>query len=96
MPAGLIPAVGALEMQTAAAGKELQAALALRPEGMDAATGAALAANLGVLERAIAETREAWVAHPEDPALIYELTDLYRRKLDLLHGATDLVTRSWT
>ena len=96
MPAGLIPAVGALEMQTAAAGKELQAALALRPEGMDAATGAALAANLDVLERAIAETREAWVAHPEDPALIYELTDLYRRKLDLLHGATDLVTRSWT
>ncbi len=48
MPAGLIPAVGALEMQTAAAGKELQAALALRPEGMDAATGAALAANLDV------------------------------------------------
>ncbi len=96
MPAGLVPAVGALETQTAAAGKELQAALALRPEGMDAATGAALAANLDVLERAIAETREAWVAHPEDPALIYELTDLYRRKLDLLHGATDLVTRGWT
>jgi anti-sigma factor RsiW len=96
MPAGLVPAVGALETQVAAAGKELQAALALRPDGMDAATGAALEANLGVLERAIAETRRAWEAHPDDPALIYGLTDLYRRKLDLLHEATDLVTRSWT
>jgi len=96
MPAGMVPAVGALETQVAGAGKELQAALALRPEGMDEATGKVLAANLGVLERAIDETRRAWRAHPEDPALMYGLTDLYRRKLQLLHEATDLVTRDWT
>lgn len=80
----------ALDLETAAAGKSLEAALdaggRLGPQ-----EGAAINTGLNSLAIAIAECRLALAEDPENPELLHRLTFYYRERLELLEKATRLL-----
>ena len=80
--------------QYARAADELAAAWREARSPLDPATSAALDANLRAVDQAIAETRRALLASPDDPLLAEILSAAYRRKVELLRRALELP--SWT
>ena len=80
--------VRGLELECRGAGKEVLASRSADPAGFEESAAGILDGNLSALDRAIAETRSALVAHPGHPELVNMLVKRYRQKLDLLHEAT--------
>ena len=57
---------------------------------MSANSQALIAHNLRIVDLAIAEVYEAWVANPQNRSLTRLLKNAYRRKADLQSRATEL------
>ncbi len=70
----------------------LESELARRREGMPKDTLAAVDRDEHVVDDAIASSRTALLAHPDDPELRDELDRAYQDKIDLLRETTELMT----
>lgn len=101
-PAALAPAGGgdlspagwsATERYDAAVA-ELEEVLTQHRSQLDTATVRVLEKNLAIIDRAIAEAREALAADPSSTYLSHHLARTMRQKLDLLRRATALVAET--
>ena len=83
--------LSALELECMGAGKLLVASMEGWPDPANAELTASIAAGLDDVNLAIAETRAALGADPQDAELLRLLTARYEQKLALLHGAMRLI-----
>lgn len=90
---GTTPPRAAVAEQYARAADELAAAWR-RTQVLDPASAAGLEQELRAIDHAIAESRRALAASPDDPLLAELLTAAYRRKVELLRRALELP--AWT
>lgn len=89
-PAIFLPAlVRSLELECMGAGKQLQASW-LGSNALGRETAADVGEEIRVLDRAIAETRQALEEDPRNAQLVGMLTSRYQSKLALLHRVTRL------
>jgi hypothetical protein len=86
----VLPAVSFADAQFDAAVADLERALQNGRGRLDAETVAIVQENLAIIDRAMAEARDALAADPADSHLSGHLMDARRRKLDLLRRATAL------
>lgn len=93
----VLAATGSLEGASLAyeqARDQLLAIVHARRDSLDPATAAVVERDLEVIDRAVAEIREALAASPGDEALGRMLLGTYRRELDLLQQVTRLPGRA--
>lgn len=83
----LVAVIAAMEMECRGTVVQLRAAFRERPESANVAAAAAIARNVTVLDRAIAETRAALAEDPGDRELLAILAQRTHRKLSLLQEA---------
>lgn len=89
-PAIFLPAlVRSLELECMGAGKQLQASW-IGSSALGQETAADVGEEIRVLDRAIAETRQALEEDPRNARLVAMLTSRYQSKLALLHRVTRL------
>ena len=91
-PAAGDPVLAAAERDYEAAAAALLDALQLRKGRLEPATLAAVEANLAVIDRALAEVRQALVQDPSSPELNRMLVATHRRKVDVLRRVVRLST----
>jgi hypothetical protein len=77
------------EVDYEGAERALASDLETRRASLPAAAATAVDANLRILDEAIASTRDALRAHPDDPDLRVELDRVWGDKIDLLRQATE-------
>jgi hypothetical protein len=70
----------------------LQTELAARRDSLDPVTVQVIDTNLLIIDRAIAEARRALAADPSSAHLPLHLSDIYRRKVELLRSAARIRT----
>jgi hypothetical protein len=94
LPEELTRTLWGLESENQGAGRVLMAAMqtgrgSLAEEGLEA-----INQGLNALSLAIAESQAALREDPENPELVKRLTRYYQQRLELLHRATRLATRT--
>jgi hypothetical protein len=86
------PVLAAAEREYEAAAKTLLETLQRRRALLPAGDLARVEANLQVIDRALAEVREALVKDPQNPELNRMLVDTHRKKVDVLRRVVRLST----
>jgi hypothetical protein len=86
------PVLAAAERDYEAAANALLDALQDRQSQLAPETLAAVRANLEVIDRALAEVREALVKNPSNPDLSRMLVSTHRKKVDVLSRVVKLST----
>jgi anti-sigma factor RsiW len=94
MPQTMVAPVGLADAQYDAAVTDLEKALQHGRNRLDPATVAIVEQNLQIIDRAIAQAREALESDPANSYLSSHLVETRRKKLDLLRRATALTTAS--
>ena len=88
------PAAARVELHYAPALAELRASVEARRAQYAPAAARVVDRTLAVIDDAIAETREAIVSDPQNPALVDMLSSHYERKVELLQRAAELAPSS--
>ena len=86
--------VSAVEAQYAAASEDLARALDGARKTLPRETIATIEKNLGIIDRALEESRQALARDPGNPALGELVVAVWRQKVDLLRRATALGSKS--
>jgi anti-sigma factor RsiW len=89
-PDSIVPAIGFADAQYDAAVADLERALRNGRGRLDPDTVLVVEENLAIIDRAIAEARDALGADPSNGYLSGHLMEARRRKLDLLRRAAEL------
>jgi CHASE3 domain sensor protein len=91
-PAATDPSLAAAERDYDAAAAALLDALRQQKGRLEPETLAAVEANLAVIDRALAEVRQALVQDPSSPELSRMLVATHRKKVDVLSRVVKLST----
>lgn len=89
-PTGMVATVSFADPQFDAAVQDLERVLREQRDRLNPRTVLVLERNLGIIDQAITEAREALAADPANALLNAHLADARRRKLELLRRATEI------